>query len=631
MTVQEQQQIRIRELEKEIVRLHSQIKEQRYGLTWLDVPEAFEADSENKIPILEEVKEKAIDAPCRDAARHVSTEESAPHIIIEGDNYHALTCLNYTHRGKIDVIYIDPPYNTGSDGFTYKDKRILTQFPDGSPVPKEHPLRHSYWLSFMSKRLELAKNLLAEKGVIFISINEEEYAQLKLLCDSIFLESNYLTTFTIKVRLEDRILKGDKPIHETTEFLLMYKKSPAYKIQKRTKDNSSPTDYIYKITELIDNPEIINLDGKEVSIFKKGEYKIEKCDESFDNLKKTDIRGTIKTGNSSGRFHMKYLESRRDEYSVLYKVPDIGDDGLGYRYFLSRKDSKHVNGAYFQGAPLSRKDIVEIPYPNYYDFEYEFNNVGQEGGVPFGGGKKPIAFIQQLMKIFTDKKDFTILDFFAGSGSTGHCIIDMNNKGGNRQFILVQSPDLTYDIKNGQKVAKPGCSEVFTAGFDRIVDVTYQRCKNVINGYKTAKGEDVEGLGGRMKYYRTAFVGKNASRTATDADRVELSLKAGYLLALGGNTLEEIIHTETYQIFADGENPQKYTAIFFTENYAKLPDFVAEIEQLRANAATPVEFAVYIFCWGQPDVFEGEFNSLRGISLKAIPQPILDVYKSINQ
>ena len=271
--------VRIHELEKEVERWKSQVKSVRYGLNWMDVPEAFDKDSEDKIPILEEVAEKAVDA-------EGPLTGKPPHVIIEGDNYHALTCLNYTHRGKIDVIYIDPPYNTGSDGFTYKDARFLTEFPDGRPIPKDYPLRHSSWLSFMNKRLKLAKSLLKDDGVIFISINEEEYAQLKLLCDSIFLESNYITSFTIKVRHEDRILKGDKPIHEVTEFLLMYQKSPSFNIQKRSVDNSSPKDYKYKIKELIDNPEIINCGGKDVSVFRPGEYEIIECGESFENLKK---------------------------------------------------------------------------------------------------------------------------------------------------------------------------------------------------------------------------------------------------------------------------------------------------------------------------------------------------------
>ena len=111
---QEELNGKIRELQKEVDRLNAQLKEKRFGLTWIDVPEAFERESENKIPVLEEVPELAI-----------HNDDGKPtHILIEGDNYHALTCLNYTHHGKIDIIYIDPPYNTGSDGFTYKDKRF---------------------------------------------------------------------------------------------------------------------------------------------------------------------------------------------------------------------------------------------------------------------------------------------------------------------------------------------------------------------------------------------------------------------------------------------------------------------------------------------------------------------------
>ena len=359
MTEQEYLQ-KIHELEKQVLRLQTEIKknsETQYGLRWMDVPEAFEAEAENAIPTLEEVPDKAI-----------SNDDGKPtHILIEGDNFHALTCLNYTHKGTIDVIYIDPPYNTGSDGFVYKDKRVLDKFPDGSPVPTDHPLRHSYWLSFMNKRLRLAKNLLKDNGVIFISINEDEHSQLKLLCDEIF-DGNYITSFTIKVRHEDRILKGDKPIHETTEQLLMYSKTASFQIQKRDKDNSNPEEYVYQIKELTKTPKIVNMGGRNVCVYQPGEYEIIKAKPDFSNLKKINIRGSIKAGNSSGRFHMKYLEPLNDRFSVLYKVPNIGDDGLGYRYFISRKDAKQANGSYFQGAPLDRKDIIQIPYPNFFFF-----------------------------------------------------------------------------------------------------------------------------------------------------------------------------------------------------------------------------------------------------------------------
>jgi len=178
------------QLENEIARLNKKIakyeaielKQNRFGLVWLDVPEAFEDDAENKLPILEEVPKLAIN----------SKDGKPTHLLIEGDNYHALTCLNYTHKGKVDVIYIDPPYNTGSDGFKYKDKRILKEYPDGTEVPVDHPLRHSYWLSFMSKRLELSKELLAKDGFLAVSIDDNEYAQLKMLCDKILLEKNFI-------------------------------------------------------------------------------------------------------------------------------------------------------------------------------------------------------------------------------------------------------------------------------------------------------------------------------------------------------------------------------------------------------------------------------------------------------
>lgn len=255
---QEELTIKVRELQKEVDRLNAQLKEKRFGLTWIDVPEAFEKESENSIPVLEEVPELAI-----------HNDDGKPtHILIEGDNYHVLTCLNYTHRGKIDVIYIDPPYNTGSDGFTYKDKRFLEEYPDGTPIPKNHPLRHSAWLSFMQKRMKLAYELLRDNGVILVSINEEELANLKILLDQIFEANNYITTFTIKVRHEDRILKGDKPIHETTEFLLMYKKSDSFQINKRAVDNSDPSEYKYEIKELTHKPERIVLGGKMVEVFK---------------------------------------------------------------------------------------------------------------------------------------------------------------------------------------------------------------------------------------------------------------------------------------------------------------------------------------------------------------------------
>ena len=133
-------------------------KRKKYGIVWEDKPEQVALLCKEKLPVLTEVKDKEIE----------TDKDKSTNILIEGDNYHALSVLNYTHKGKIDVIYIDPPYNTKQEGFIYNDKRV--DLNDG--------YRHSKWLNFMEKRLVLAKNLLSESGVIFISIDDNEYCLL---------------------------------------------------------------------------------------------------------------------------------------------------------------------------------------------------------------------------------------------------------------------------------------------------------------------------------------------------------------------------------------------------------------------------------------------------------------------
>lgn len=176
-----------------------------YGLVWEDKPEDVEERLREELPVLTEVSDRAI----------ISDNSDAPnHIIIEGDNLEALSTLAYTHAGKIDVIYIDPPYNTGNKDFIYND----------SYVDSEDSYRHSKWLSFMSKRLRIAKKLLSDRGVIFISIDENEQANLKILCDSadLFGESNFVGSFFWKRTSTPPALSYK--IRRKLEFVLCYQK-----------------------------------------------------------------------------------------------------------------------------------------------------------------------------------------------------------------------------------------------------------------------------------------------------------------------------------------------------------------------------------------------------------------------
>jgi adenine-specific DNA-methyltransferase len=163
------------ELIAEIERLKKELKrKKRYGLVWEDKPEEVVNKCKNELPIVKEVKSKEI----------IIDKNKPVNLLIEGDNYHALSVLNYTHEKKVDVIYIDPPYNTGNKDFIFNDKY----------VDPEDGYRHSKWLSFMEKRLKLAKNLLKDTGVIFVSIDDNEVAPLKLLMDdpNLFGENNLI-------------------------------------------------------------------------------------------------------------------------------------------------------------------------------------------------------------------------------------------------------------------------------------------------------------------------------------------------------------------------------------------------------------------------------------------------------
>ncbi|MEG7978416.1 MAG: site-specific DNA-methyltransferase [Mollicutes bacterium UO1] len=304
--------------------------------------EGFESDIENKLPVLQEIPEKSIK----------SKDKKPTHILIEGDNYHALTCLNYTHKNKIDFIYIDPPYNTGSDSFRYKDKRILDEYPDGSEVPKDHPFRHSYWLSFMRKRLELARELMKDSGVIFISIDINELAQLKLLCDDIFGESNFISLISIKVKGSSGV--GQQSfIFDVCEYVLMYAKN--FKVFKDTHQDlpeKLPTDYEL-LTEKYGNYSKLLIDFgkprllKEISRQNVGIIKIFQCEDYLiDKVNNFTFQEYIKNRDkvfATNSFSGGLLVAIKDE------IPNTGLSYLEYKPTRGRDAGKVTKFHFLNG------------------------------------------------------------------------------------------------------------------------------------------------------------------------------------------------------------------------------------------------------------------------------------------
>ena len=233
-----------------------------YGLVWEDKPEDVEERLRNELPVLIEDKERALTDAGPDAPNH---------ILIEGDNLEALTTLAYTHAGKIDVIYIDPPYNTGNKDFVYNDSYV-----DG-----EDSYRHSKWLSFMSRRLQIAKKLLSERGVIFISIDDNEQANLKILCDEIFGFNNCVGTIYTRNKTScilGNLIAPDEELDSWQEDEIGYFKKGA--TLKRTGTDAPRTSRPYGYF-----PILIRDTDLSVSLISEDEYKhiYDPSNKSFDD------------------------------------------------------------------------------------------------------------------------------------------------------------------------------------------------------------------------------------------------------------------------------------------------------------------------------------------------------------
>lgn len=194
------------ELLKEVARLREL---SRFGLVWEDKTEDVVEQCARKLPVLQELAELAI----------LENGIQPTNVLIEGDNYHSLSVLNYTHPGSVDLIYIDPPYNTGHEDFIYNDNY----------VEADDTFRHSKWLSFMNPRLKLARNLLTESGMIFVSIDDNEMANLRLLLDQVFGEKNFINCITVKTKSSSGASGGgeDKKLKKNIEYLLWYAKNRA--------------------------------------------------------------------------------------------------------------------------------------------------------------------------------------------------------------------------------------------------------------------------------------------------------------------------------------------------------------------------------------------------------------------
>ncbi len=485
----------------------------KYGLIWEDKPEAVEEQLRTMLPVLEEVAERRVVGgwklevgseetgaggnrlfPDSTSNLQLPTSNLQPptsniipdHTLIEGDNLHALTALSFTHEGRIDVIYIDPPYNTGNNDFKYND----------SFVDREDSYRHSKWLSFMHKRLLIARRLLADTGVIFISIDDNEQAQLKLLCDEVFGEGNEIETYIWESTF--RPDNSSKILRKNAEFVYCYAK-----LKENVKEFKGLE---YTRTGL---PSLTKA-TMPVGIL---------------SFKKEDVDFLLKDGD--------YDAGAKGEYELLDNVTVLGGKAVADFRLKGRMiwGQDYLDEETKRGTRIIIKTKGFIPYtkkpeegiirpPKLIPNEIVGDVLAANAELDALFGKRPIRYpkpsslIKYLLN-FSLEKNTSILDFFAGSGTTLHATMALNAEdGGSRQCILVTNNENNI------------CEEV-----------TYERNKRVIQGYVNSKGAAVPGLtNNSLRYYKTAFV----PAEKTEANRRRLTALSTELLQIKEGCYEPV-------------------------------------------------------------------------------------------
>ena len=278
----------------------------------------------------------------------------------------------------------------------------------------------------MYSRIKLLRELLAPDGFLITQIDDSEGHYLKVMLDEIFGRANYLTSFYIQVRYGQKTLSEDNDYQKVIEQLFVYAKDCSKSKVKREQEAYKLEKFEWKITEKSVGESCV-LGGKKVMVFKHNQYEITKVNSSVEGLKETWATGSlVRQSGSSGEFLDKHLAPRKtiDGLKCLYKVDGIGEDGLGYRYMTGPKKMDATKGKFYSGVPLQTRDALtsgnafkNTPVQNFYDFSGSFGNCKQEGGVDFGGGKKPETLLHLIFKHFSEKGD-VVLDSFLGSGTT---------------------------------------------------------------------------------------------------------------------------------------------------------------------------------------------------------------------
>lgn len=447
--------------------IENELTKKKYGLIWEEHEERVDKELETQIPTFEEIKDKEI----------MCNPDEKFNFLLEGDNLHSLYLLEKTHKEKIDIIYIDPPYNTGNNDFTYGDETLS----------KEDEYKHSKWLSFMERRLNIAKQLLSEKGILAISIDDHEQSQLKMLCDDIFDELNFISCIPRRTKSSGKTTNNISLNHD---YLLLYEKnhnaSPIIGIKHNDDGYKFEDEFVktrgkYKLNQTLDYDSLSYSSSLDYPI----EYNNETIYPGGDYEKYIQRKnGNFKRADWAWRWSKDLFEFGLENNFIVFKKGKNGKTRIYTKTYLNATIEKNQQNSYIvktinRVKPLSSIELVSSEYSNDIA-KKELTSIFKNSIFDY---PKPTSLIKILMKIYNNK-NATILDFFAGSGTTGQAVLELNKEdNGNRQFILCTN--------NENKI----CEEI-----------TYQRLKTIITGLRKDNSKYSDGIKNNLKYYRCTYV-----------------------------------------------------------------------------------------------------------------------------
>ena len=457
--------------------IERELTAKKYGLIWEEHQEEVDKKMETHIPVFSEVPEYEV----------MEDEHNTTfNFLLEGDNLHSLNLLEKTNRGKVNIIYIDPPYNTGNKDFVYNDEF----------VGREDLFRHSTWLSFMSERLRIAYKLLSKDGVIFVSIDDNEQAQLKLLMDEIFSEDNFIMCMP---RITKKSGKTTSAYAKNHDYILVYtKRDQDIFVMEEHEDNAFKyaDEYIeergkYKLNQ--------TLDYNSLSYSPSLDYPLEIEGEVFypggsKELWEERQRGKHRRADWAWRWSKKLFQFGYDNGFVVIKRKKDGSARIYTKTYLNAKIGKNGNGDFIIEHNKRVKATSSI---EYIDNKYSNDNAKKDLSI-FGLGdkfdySKPVELIKKLIKAYY-KNNALVLDFFAGSGTTAQAVLELNKEdSGSRRFILCTN--------NENNICR---------------EVTYQRIKSILTGTMISECEYSKKIKGNLKYYVTDFVDKESDELTNE-------------------------------------------------------------------------------------------------------------------